>query len=97
MMDEYQAGMEELSLLYKSNDPDKLDGIVEHMCKNLIGESVFVINYPVRLHEIKTVEVVITGVEERHLYGLRDSAEIIIFIPYNYIYHPAILAALKCL
>jgi hypothetical protein len=76
--------------------PD-VDELVEKLCKNLIGERVVVVNYPEPDTLYAYKEVVITRVEEQYLYGLDYNLEIKIYIPFNYIYHPAILAALKCI
>lgn len=73
------------------------DDIVEQLCANLIGETVVVVGYPdpERLYVYR--EVLVEKVENSNLYGKSDNEKIKLHIPYNYIYHPSILAALKCL
>lgn len=96
-------GMKELISLYEhqfvyEGDDEMLDSVVEHICGNLIGEKVIVLNHPENDYTVYAVrELFVTRVEKGFLYGLDDSVEIKLHIPYNYIYHPAILAALKCL
>lgn len=96
----YEPQLNELKSIYDMSDHagSECDVVVEQMCQNLIGEKVIVLNYPPEGEKIFVAkEVVITRVEEQYVYVLDELAEIKIYIPYNYIYHPAILAALKCI
>lgn len=76
---------------------EDVDSMVEHLCENLIGQTVIVVNYPELDRLFTNRELIVEKVQSAHLYGTSDGLPVKIYIPYNYIYHPAILAALKCL
>lgn len=76
---------------------EEVDSMVEHLCENLIGQLVIVVNYPEPDVLFTNRELIVEKVQSKHLYGTSDGLPVKIYIPSNYIYHPSILAALKCL
>lgn len=81
----------------KVNLEEEVDSMVEHLCENLIGQTVIVVNYPEPDVLFTTREILVEKVQSAHLYGTSEGVPVKIYIPSTYIYHPAILAAIKCL
>jgi hypothetical protein len=82
-------------------DNDNAEIIVEHLCGNLIGQSIMILNASVSpsldLNEGFWTEVLVEKVDNGYLYGVCNGNKVDIYLPYVYVYHPAVLAALKML